>query len=139
MNQESAAFLRAIKGPVLMITVGILFALDNFTPFSFNRTWPVLLVVAGVLSLGKRGAPFHGRIRYQAKWGPPQPPVPPPAPPSGASWAPGGTSTAAPGSYRGSAYEATPGGSTPRGSENRENREKPSTPQTAPGDTGARQ
>jgi len=132
VNQDSAAFLRAIKGPVLMITVGVLFALDNFTPFSFNRTWPVLLVVVGILSLGK--SPARGKVRYQAQWGPPRPPVPPPAPPPPSPSAPpaastGGTATATPGTYRGSTYEATPGSSTPRGSEKKENREKPAAPQ----------
>ena len=103
MNQDSACLLRAIKGPVMMITVGVLFALDNFTPFSFHRTWPVLIVVVGLLSLGKRNSPFHGRARYQAKWGPPQPPFPPPQPPP--AWAPSGTATSGPGTYRGSTYQ----------------------------------
>jgi hypothetical protein len=108
MNQDSAAFIRAIKGPVMMITVGALFALDNFTSLSFSRTWPVLLVVAGLLSLGKsaygKSPTLHGRARYQAKWGPPQPPIMPTAPPK-----PPDASTAPPGSYRGSSYEAGPG------------------------------
>jgi hypothetical protein len=136
MNQDSAALLNAIRGPVVMITVGVLFALDNFTPFSFNRTWPLLLVVVGILSLGKRRGPLHGRMRYQAKWGPPRPPVPPPPPATGTAsgpvWgAPTGASAAGPGTYRGSSYEATPGGAT-RGSETRGS-------ETRPGGTGARQ
>ena len=130
MNQDSAAFIRAVKGPVMMITVGTLFALDSFTSLSFSRTWPVLLVVAGLLSLGKSayrtGPALHGRVRYQAKWGPPQPPVPPPPPPPPPQ--PSETSTAPPGTYRGSAYEATPGTPT-RGAETRsgETKEKRST------------
>jgi hypothetical protein len=122
MNQDSAAFLRAVKGPVMLITVGVLFALDNFTPFSFSRTWPVLLVVAGILNLGKGIAPVQGRSQYKAQWGPPRPPSPPtPPPPAGTSNDPtGGTPTTPPGSYRGSTYEATPGGTPPRGSETRE-------------------
>jgi hypothetical protein len=129
ITPENAAFLRAIKGPVLMITVGVLFALDNFTPFSFNRTWPVLLVVAGILSLGRSASPVRGRMRYQAQWGPPRPPVPPPPPTAGPAWAPSGTSTAPPGTYRGSAYEATPGAPGPRGTEPKINREKPGMPE----------
>lgn len=140
MNQDSAAFLRAVKGPVMMITVGVLFALDNFTPFSFSRTWPVLLVVAGILSLGKRGA-WNGKFRYQAQWGPPRPPAPPPPPPppfpfggpGAASSAPSGASTAPPGTYRGSSYEATPG-AAPNNKEAKETRERPSP---APGPGGA--
>jgi hypothetical protein len=41
----------AIRGPVIMIAVGSLFAVDHFTPYGFNRTWPVLLIVIGALSL----------------------------------------------------------------------------------------
>jgi hypothetical protein len=130
MNPESAALLRAVRGPVMMITIGVLFALDNFTPFSFNRTWPILLVVSGILSLGKGPPGMRGRMRYQAQWGPPRPPgppAPPPPPPTG-SWAPSGTATAPPGTYRGSNYEANPGGPTPRTSEDKEKRSTPPDP-----------
>lgn len=53
MNPESAALMNAIRGPVLVITVGILLALDQFTSISFRQTWPALLIVAGILSLGQ--------------------------------------------------------------------------------------
>src|SRR5262249_37385128 len=54
--------------PVTLITVGILFALNNFTQYSFDKTWPVLLIVFGLLSLLKRGME-------------PAPPPPPPVQP----------------------------------------------------------
>jgi hypothetical protein len=123
MIQDNAAFLRAIKGPVMMITVGVLFALDNFTPLSFSRTWPLLLVVAGLLSFGRRSCgknPVRGKYQYRAQWGPPRPPTPPPPPP------PPSPSTAGPGSYRGSTYEGTPGApprpAQPKNSESKETR-----------------
>lgn len=56
MNPESAALMNAIRGPVLVITVGILLALDQFTSISFRQTWPALLIVAGILSLGQWAA-----------------------------------------------------------------------------------
>jgi hypothetical protein len=43
--------LRAIRAPVTLITLGVLFALNNFTRYGFSETWPVLLIVFGVLSL----------------------------------------------------------------------------------------
>jgi hypothetical protein len=46
----------AIRGPVTLITVGTLFAMDHFTPYGFGRTWPVLLIVVGLLTLLGRGA-----------------------------------------------------------------------------------
>ena len=66
-------FLHAIRGPITMITLGVLFALNNFTQYRFSETWPVLLIVFGALSLlgrGSRGVP------------PPSPPYGyPPSPP----------------------------------------------------------
>ncbi len=134
MNPQSAIFLRAVRGPVMLITVGTLFALQNFTPFSFDRTWPVLVIVAGILNLGGKSAPVRTKIRYQAQWGPPRPPVPPPTPAPPRPPSSSGEATTSPaGTYRGSAYEATPGGSAARNSENRnpenkETRERPSDP-----------
>ena len=54
MNEQSMMLVRAIRGPVILITVGVLFAFDKFTAFRFNQTWPVLLIVIGLLSLGAR-------------------------------------------------------------------------------------
>lgn len=50
----------AIRGPITLITIGTLFALDHFTPYPFWRTWPVLLIVFGALSLLCRGRSAGG-------------------------------------------------------------------------------
>jgi hypothetical protein len=55
MNGNSHAMIRAIRGPVTLITIGVLFALNNFTQYGFDRTWPVILIVFGLLSLLRRG------------------------------------------------------------------------------------
>jgi hypothetical protein len=68
--------LRAIRGPVLLITLGVLFALNNFTSYRFSETWPVLIIVLGLFSLLGRASNVPP---YQ---NPPQPP-PGPRPPSG--------------------------------------------------------
>lgn len=63
------SLVNAIRGPVTLITLGILFALNNFTNYGFDKTWPVLLIVFGLLSLMRRGLePVP----------PPQPGFPPP-------------------------------------------------------------
>jgi hypothetical protein len=54
MNGNNPTLLRAIRGPIMLITVGVLFALDHMTRFTFGRTWPAILIVLGVLSLGDR-------------------------------------------------------------------------------------
>lgn len=51
MNANDANLLRAIRWPVTLITLGSLFALNNFSDYGFDRTWPVLLIVFGLLSL----------------------------------------------------------------------------------------
>jgi hypothetical protein len=54
MSSNSFALVRAVRGPILLITVGLLFVCDYFGPFPFYRTWPVLLIVYGVLKLAER-------------------------------------------------------------------------------------
>ena len=43
--------IRAVRGPIILITVGTLFALDHFTPWGVHQTWPVILIVVGLLTL----------------------------------------------------------------------------------------
>ena len=50
------SLVRAVKWPIMLITLGVLFALNNFTQYSFlGHTWPVLLIVYGLLILARRG------------------------------------------------------------------------------------
>jgi len=52
MNPNSfAALFYAVRGPILMITLGSLLAVDRFGSYSFARTWPVLIIVLGILKL----------------------------------------------------------------------------------------
>lgn len=50
----SASLIVAIRGPFLLITLGVLIALDQFSGISFGRTWPVLLIVFGLFKLVER-------------------------------------------------------------------------------------
>ncbi|HLJ14418.1 MAG TPA: hypothetical protein VKV15_07980 [Bryobacteraceae bacterium] len=51
MGGSSAALVHAIRGPILLITLGVLVAVDHFGGYSFGRTWPLLLIVFGLLAL----------------------------------------------------------------------------------------
>ena len=73
--ENSGSVVRAIRGPICLITIGVLFALNNFTRWRFDQTWPVLLIVFGLLSILRRGVEPPPVPR------PPIPPVPPPPPP----------------------------------------------------------
>ena len=53
MNGYNVSLLRAIRGPVLLVTLGTLFLIDHSGGISFGRTWPVLLIVLGILRLGE--------------------------------------------------------------------------------------
>ena len=44
----------AIRGPIMLIAIGTLFALAQFTPYGLHQTWPVLLIVLGLLKLMDR-------------------------------------------------------------------------------------
>ena len=52
--QPTPTLMRAIRGPIMLITIGTLFALDHMTQFAIWRTWPAILIVLGLLSLGDR-------------------------------------------------------------------------------------
>jgi hypothetical protein len=47
-------FFRAIQGPIVLITLGVLFAFHQARIFSFGRTWPLLIIVIGVMKLLER-------------------------------------------------------------------------------------
>ena len=96
MNGNDVPLVRAIRGPITLITVGVLFALNNFTSYRFNQTWPVLLIVFGLLSLLCRGAQSVPSSAGSVKPGFPPYGFPPPD-----------TSSS---SYRQSSYTAPPAG-----------------------------
>jgi uncharacterized protein YaaW (UPF0174 family) len=47
-------FLCAVRGPIMLITLGVLLSIDHFGSISFGRTWPVLLIVFGLFKLMER-------------------------------------------------------------------------------------
>ncbi len=51
---QGSSFIGAIRGPVMLITLGVLLAIDHFGTVSFGRTWPVLLIVFGLFKLAER-------------------------------------------------------------------------------------
>jgi hypothetical protein len=73
MNPQSTSLMRAITAPIILLTVGVLFLFGRFTGFRFGETWPVLLIVVGLLRL--LGG---GRRRRDAYYPPAAPPPPPP-------------------------------------------------------------
>jgi len=56
----NGSLLCAVQGPIMMITLGVLLAMDQMGNLSFGRTWPVLLIVFGLFKLAERGALHQG-------------------------------------------------------------------------------
>ena len=68
---------RGLMGPAVLITLGVLFMLSEFGVARFHNTWPILLIVIGLVKVLAGNADSTGHIDVNA---PPQPPAPP-APP----------------------------------------------------------
>jgi hypothetical protein len=56
MSSARNSLISAVRGPILLITVGSLFALDAYGNLSFSRSWPVIIIVLGVMKLLERVA-----------------------------------------------------------------------------------
>lgn len=61
---------RGLMGPVVLITIGVLFLLQQMHVASFNHLWPVILLVVGVVKLLEATASSEGHTG-------PQSPLPP--------------------------------------------------------------
>jgi hypothetical protein len=97
MRGQCDSLAHAMRGPLTLITVGVLFAINNFTPYGFDKTWPVILIVFGLMTLVGRSTA----------------PVAPPAPEPPSAPSPSFSFTPPPSSYRQSAYTEAPAASAP--------------------------
>jgi hypothetical protein len=81
--------IRSLMGPAILITVGLLFLLHEMRGgnFDFSNTYPVIIIVIGVVSLAAALAPTDGHISSTTV-------TPPPV-------VPGSTSPHAPGGLTG--------------------------------------
>jgi|SRR5690242_3893304 len=72
--------IRSLMGPAIIVTIGVLFLLDQMRGgyLSFGNTFPVILIVIGVVSLASALAPTDGHISGPL---PPAPPGTTPPPP----------------------------------------------------------
>jgi hypothetical protein len=54
----SVGLIAAVRGPLILITLGTLIAIDHAGGLRFSRTWPILIIIFGVLKLAEymRGA-----------------------------------------------------------------------------------
>jgi hypothetical protein len=69
---------RKLMGPAILVTLGVLFLLENTSHIGFHKTWPAILLVIGVVKLLQSNASSEGHIT-------PLPPVVPGFPSPGVS------------------------------------------------------
>ena len=78
--------MAGMMGPAVLITLGILFLFDRSSfawAWNFNRTWPVLLIVIGIVKVLQYTAPVDGHIPVGYIPAPPPIVTPAPMPPAG--------------------------------------------------------
>jgi hypothetical protein len=72
---------RGLTGAAILVTLGVLFLLEEFANIGFGETWPVLLIVIGLfMYLGHSGS-TEGHVDPPTPMGA----VPPPPPPADGS------------------------------------------------------
>lgn len=78
----------ALMAPAILITVGVLFLLQEFGSWQlgFEHTWPLLMIVAGAVILARRNASTNGHIDAAQEYVVLQQPLPAaPVPPAASS------------------------------------------------------
>ncbi|HEX4003278.1 MAG TPA: DUF5668 domain-containing protein [Candidatus Acidoferrales bacterium] len=54
--------MRGLLGPVMIITIGAIFLLSEYTPYGIGHLWPVFLIVVGVFRLAESMVSNEGHI-----------------------------------------------------------------------------
>src|SRR3954470_12498170 len=69
--------MAGMMGPAVLVTLGTLFLIGEFSSFEFHRSWPVLLLVIGIVKLLQYTAPIDGHQQPQLYTAIPVAPPPP--------------------------------------------------------------
>jgi hypothetical protein len=51
MNDVNNGLIQAIRGPIMLIALGGLVEIDYMGIYGFGRTWPILIILFGILKL----------------------------------------------------------------------------------------
>lgn len=112
MNQY--LFLRRMRGPIFLLTFGITAILDVYTPIDYGRSWPLYLIVWGLLKLAENAILAQNPPPPPGQW-PGYPGAQYPGAPGYGTY-PDPNQAGYPGYGQGPAGPATPGSGTQTGS-----------------------
>src|ERR1700722_12495847 len=73
--------MRKLMGPAMMLTIGTLFLLQSLNVVDFDRTWPAILLVVGIVKLLQSNASSTGHAGPFIPGPPAAVPQPPPSEP----------------------------------------------------------
>jgi hypothetical protein len=69
--------INRIRGPVYILTAGVLGLLAEFTRYGWDRTWPVWIIVTGLLMFASHNARRSAIEKGEIPGAPPVYPAPP--------------------------------------------------------------
>jgi hypothetical protein len=75
---------RALRGSIWVLLVGVMFLLSTFNILSWGHSWPLFIIVAGLMTIFERTA-YSAAVASSYPYPPQQPPPPPAAPPEASS------------------------------------------------------
>lgn len=54
--------MHGLMGPVLLVTIGVLFLLDQYSGYSFGQLWPIILIAAGAVRVAESLSSSEGHV-----------------------------------------------------------------------------
>ena len=54
--------IRGLMGPVVLITIGVLFLIGQYTRYDFWETWPIILISVGVVLVAQAFVSREGHV-----------------------------------------------------------------------------
>jgi hypothetical protein len=71
---DTSTFIQAVRGPIMLITLGSLVAIDYAGIYGFWRTWPILIIMFGLLKLLERASAKPAPPSYTGPYSGDRPP-----------------------------------------------------------------
>jgi Domain of unknown function (DUF5668) len=54
--------MRGLMGPIMLITIGVIFLVGEYTRYDFGYLWPILLIVPGIVMVAQALASKEGHV-----------------------------------------------------------------------------